>query len=474
LWRWLDSLRVKLFLGIAGVNVLVVLLAYLVHGWSVDQGLSAYRNGTDDARMAPLVERLARGYTEHGSWQWLVDDREAWHGLLSEQLGLPVGLDQGHDGGAEHGHRHEQNAGPWAEGRLMLLDENRTAKIGPQDRAGQALLIPISAQGRVVGYLGRPARRDVFESLGHAVSVQQGRQFAVVALGMLAAVLLNAALISGWFGRRLARVGAGAAAVAHGDYGVRLPAKGHDELDRLAGDFNHMAASLEAAQRARQTWIADIAHELRTPLAGLQAEIEALQDGVRQPSRERFDSLALQVQRLTRLVEDLRLLSLSDLGALDYRIEPLDLGELIDDFLRHPPVPCPGLRLELDLPTGLQVRADAVRLQQVLGNLLQNTLRYCDAPATLSVHLQREGAEVRLRWQDSPPGVPPEALPRLTERLYRVDDSRSRAGGGSGLGLAIVRAIVEGHGGRLAPSASVLGGLAWDIHLPLLDEGAHE
>jgi two-component system sensor histidine kinase BaeS len=472
-WRRLDSLRVKLFVGIAGVNALVVLLAYLVNGWSFNQGLSAYMQRAEESRLAPLVERLTREHGEHGNWTWLVNDHEAWHRLMREELGLPSSATPRRepDPSAE---RHHEGRGGGGEGKLMLLDANREAQIGPQEHVGDALLLPIPAQGPVLGYLARPARRELFESLEDAVAAQQGRQFAIVALGMLAAVLLNAALIARWLARRLALVSAGAAAVAQGNYEMRLSAQGHDELARLSDDFNRMAGSLQASQQARQRWIADIAHELRTPLAGLQAEIEALQDGVRQPTPERLDSLAQQVRRLTRLVEDLRLLSLSDLGALDYRTHPLDLGQLVESFMHHPPVPCGELQLRLDLGAGLRVQADAARLQQVLGNLLQNTLRYCDAPATLKVSLSREGREAHLRWEDSPPGVPPQDLSRLTERLYRADLSRSRASGGSGLGLAIVRAIVEGHGGRLSAGASTLGGLAWDIRLPLLDGDGHD
>jgi two-component system sensor histidine kinase BaeS len=484
-WRRLDSLRVKLFLGIAGVNVLVVVAAYLVHGWSFDQGLSTYLNRADEARMAPLVERLAQGHAEHGSWQWLVADHEAWHAVLRDELGLPVGGKDRRDrapnpagGDADDDGRkgeRESHGDSWTEGRLLLLDAHRQAQIGSQARADQALLLPIiTSQGHVVGYLGRTPRRELVASLEGAISAQQGRQFAVIAAGMLGAVLVNAAVISGWLGRRLVVLGAAAAAVAQGDYAVRLPHQGHDELARLADDFNRMASSLQAAQRARQRWIADIAHELRTPLAGLQAEIEALQDGVRQPTPERFESLAQQVHRLTRLVDDLRLLSLSDLGALELRAEVLDLGELVRNFFDHPPVPCVGLQVQLDLADGRQpgllVRADAVRLQQVLGNLLQNTLRYCDSPARLAVRVARQGRAVHLCWEDSAPGVSAADLPRLTERLFRVDDSRSRASGGSGLGLAIVRAMVEGHGGTLTPSASPLGGLAWDIALPGVGE----
>jgi two-component system sensor histidine kinase BaeS len=125
-----------------------------------------------------------------------------------------------------------------------------------------------------------------------------------------------------------------------------------------------------------------------------------------------------------------------------------------------------GLAVELELERGATVLADETRLAQVFGNLLQNTLRYTDAPGKVAVAVRREGERVVLDWQDSSPGVPEADLPRLTDRLYRVDASRSRAGGGSGLGLAIVKAIVEAHGGTLVARASRLGGLALEVALP--------
>ncbi|WP_382320437.1 ATP-binding protein [Hydrogenophaga sp. UC242_53] len=206
----------------------------------------------------------------------------------------------------------------------------------------------------------------------------------------------------------------------------------------------------------------------------MRAEIEALQDGIRQPDTANLDSLAQEVSRLTRLVEDLRLLSLSDLGALDYRFAPLDLGRFVGHHLSDA-AGLPGRRLQVrtELADGVEIRADGDRLDQVLNNLLQNTQRYSADPATLSVQVRRQDTEAQLTWEDTSPGVPPDALPRLTERLYRVDESRASASGGSGLGLAIAHAIIVGHGGRMQASASALGGLRWDIWLPLNTEAAH-
>lgn len=477
LWRRLDTLRVKLFLAIAGANVVLVMAAYLIHSWSFDQGLAEYLNRADEARLAPLVTQLADGHREHGDWAWVVDDRQRWQDLLRSVLGISRLARRGPEGEAPASAFAPAASAPVGERpppftidpRMLLFDAKRQVLIGSSDRAALAVLKPIVVDGATTGYLGYVPRTQMVASLEGVFLERQTRKFAAIALGLLAAVLLNAALIARWLSRRLEPLGSAAAAVAQGDYGVRLPVRGHDELAQLAGDFNHMATSLQAARQARQQWIADIAHELRTPLATLRAEIEALQDGVRQPNAANLGSLWQEVGRLTRLVEDLRLLSLSDLGALDHHIEPLDLGELVQEYLgdHHRPA---GLRLRAELPPGVRVRADGDRLTQVLSNLMQNTLRYTELPGTLEVRLQHDGDHARLVWEDSTPGVPPEALPHLTERLYRVEASRARASGGSGLGLAIVRAIVEGHGGRMAAAASPLGGLRWDLWLPLLDE----
>lgn len=484
-----DSLRVKLFLAIAGANVVLVMAAYLIYGWSFDRGLVEYLNKADETRLQPLVVRLANGYREHGHWDWIAVDRERWFELSREVLGsgrVPRRAgEQGQPPGAPPPVPNAPTAPPEAappgnppaltiDPRLLLLDANKRVVIGPEWRAEQAVLKPIAVDDKLVGYLGYVPRLQMVASLERVFQAQQTRTYAAIALGLFAAVLLNAALIAHWLSGRLRALGAGTTAIAQGDYEVRLKAQGHDELAQLADDFNRMAVSLQAARQARQQWIADIAHELRTPLATLRAEIEALQDGIRQPDAANLDSLAQEVTRLTRLVDDLRLLSLSDLGALDYRFAPLDLGRFVADYLHEATArPGPRLALSTELPEGLTVRADGDRLDQVLANLLQNTRRYTHDPAELNVRLAREGNEARLSWEDSAPGVPPEALPRLTDRLYRVDESRASASGGSGLGLAIARAIVEGHGGRMQASASALGGLHWDVWLPLHTETDH-
>jgi two-component system sensor histidine kinase BaeS len=320
-----------------------------------------------------------------------------------------------------------------------------------------------------VGYVGYVPRPEVLESIERLYLQRQHLTFGAIALGLLAAALLLGAGLSQWLSRKIHELARATDSLIQGNYDVRLKPSGHDELARLASDFNSLAQTLSAARQARRQWIADIAHELRTPLSILRGEIEALQDGVRPLDRNAVNSLASEAARLARLVEDLHTLSLSDLGALSYHKEPVDLSEIVAEALE--PLANKEFRLETDLQEGAMILGDGDRLAQVFGNLLQNTLRYTDAPGRLSVSVRKNRQKVVVDWADSSPGVPPDDLPRLTERLFRVEGSRSREAGGTGLGLAIARAIVEAHGGTLVAGASPLGGLRMALTFPGTSNG---
>ena len=258
--------------------------------------------------------------------------------------------------------------------------------------------------------------------------------------------------------------------LADGDYAARVIATGNDELGRLGHDVNALAEALERTEKTRRRWIADISHELRTPVSLLRGEIEEMQDGVRPLNQHTLGSLHGDTQRLARLVNDLYELSMTDLGALSYRKQTMDLSHALAqeldafrDQFRNAGL---NLSLERTIKTPALMEADEQRLSQLFRNLLHNSLRYTDRSGELRVTLAQEAGTLLIDFDDTAPGIPTDALPRLFERLYRVDGSRSRATGGAGLGLAIARNIVEAHGGSIEALPSALGGLRIRIRLP--------
>ncbi|MFN9506828.1 MAG: ATP-binding protein [Rubrivivax sp.] len=297
---------------------------------------------------------------------------------------------------------------------------------------------------------------------------------------VLTALLLTLLAVAGavWAGRRWLRpvrdVQQAARRVAQGEFDVRLEPHGNDELADLSRDINAMAASLQQLETSRRRWMAELSHEMRTPLAVLRGEVEALVDGVRPLTPAAMLSLQEEVARVTRLVEDFHQLALSDLRALPCSFAPVEPAALLREAVKRvaPRALAAGLRMSVDTDQAPpHAQWDTQRIGQLLSNLLENSLRYTDAPGSISVQLRAAGADrVALSVGDSAPGVPSADMPRLFEPLYRADASRSRRLGGSGLGLAICQAIVRSHGGSIEASASPLGGLRVVVTLPLHPE----
>ena len=231
-------------------------------------------------------------------------------------------------------------------------------------------------------------------------------------------------------------------------------------------------ADKERMEHSLRQWMSDTSHELRTPIAVLRAQIEALQDGIVPVDAQRLDLLHREVMGLSRLVDDLNTLARSDAGNLDYSPVPLwplnQLGELIQTFL----VPFERAGLEIDWTQaedgGPQILGDPAHLRQIFSNLLQNTLRYTDSGGLLKITWTSESGRLWLYFDDTAPAVPADALPRLFERFFRVEVSRSRERGGTGIGLAVTRGLVEAHGGTVEAEASPLGGLRVALALPLI------
>lgn len=307
---------------------------------------------------------------------------------------------------------------------------------------------------------------QVFASLmaTHGVSEESSQSMfrdsvvVVLIIATLVAVLVAiglAAIVAPRLARPLRDIGAAARRIADGHYESRIPRRGPEEIVSLADSFNQMAASLEEQERMRQEFIANAAHELRTPLTNLTGYLEALRDGVMEPDRATFESLLEEAGRLVRLARSLDQLAEGDAAAPPELVD-LDLASVIlsaVDLVR-PAMVAAGLVLAVDVPGSLPARGNADQLAQVLGNLLQNALRYTQPGGRVDVRARRRPADLLVSVSNTGEPIPATDLGRVFERFYRVEKSRDRAHGGAGIGLSIVKQLVEGHGGSVGADSS--------------------
>jgi signal transduction histidine kinase len=294
------------------------------------------------------------------------------------------------------------------------------------------------------------------DSADHARAMYDSSVMTVVIAAAVVAVLASlglALLLARMLARPLGEIGAAARRIADGDYAARVPREGPEELASLADSFNQMAASLEEQERMRRDFIANAAHELRTPLTNLQGYLEALRDGVLPPDPATFDSLREEVDRLTRLAASLDVLGGAGVDRGPAR--EVDVGATVraSADLVGPVLARRSISLTVDAPAGLLVHARADELTQVLANLLQNAVRYTPSGGEIRVTAARAEGGVTVTVANTGPGIPPDDLPRVWERFYRVEKSRDRARGGAGIGLAIVRQLVEDAGGRVGATS---------------------
>ena len=278
------------------------------------------------------------------------------------------------------------------------------------------------------------------------------RTLTVVGLGAGAAGVLLVLLFSRRVLRSIGNLTSAARRLGGGDLSSRVPVQGSDEIAELGHAFNNMADALEDSERQRRAMVSDVAHELRTPLANIQGHIEAMQDGLMQPNAENLDTVHQQTLHLNHLISDLRLLAETEARELSLSIAPTAIGEIVNDAVGsfRPYADSASIRISTEIAEGLPaVSVDRLRIQQVLGNLLNNAIRHTPPGGAVTVAVGHHDGGVRVQVADTGSGIPPDALPHVFDRLYRADPSRDRATGGSGLGLTIARQLVEAHSGTI-------------------------
>lgn len=475
-----------LFSRILLAQLIVVLLALVVvtviTRASLGRSFKGFLETQEPNVLQTLVPVFADLYETNGGWGFLQDNPENWHRIwhLTRRPPGPARVEgrrtmrerRPPESGGEYRMlrwMRPQERGIFRD-RLFLLDADQSWIGGAlMMSAKENVLESIEIDGKVVGWIG-------FAPLGSTLPPDAERflagQVRITAISF-AIALLGAVTLSFFLARKVSgpvrQLGGTVRALSRGLYESRAPVKSRDEMGILAEHVNQLAKTLEKNRTARQRWMADIAHELRTPVAVLKGEVEALADGVRQADDGMYHSLHEEVDQLASLVDDLQTLAMSDAGALSIEKETLDLSELVSscvDTYRER-METRGIRIDLHIANALTVPGDQRRLRQLLSNLLENSSRYVEEGGTVRVSVFRSSTAAELVLEDSGPGLESEQIQRLFERFYRVESSRSRSRGGSGLGLSICRNIAEAHGGNIRAGSSAMGGLKIQVLLPI-------
>ncbi len=466
----------KLFLAIFLAASLAVVSSALIMQWNLNRGFLRLINDMEKSGISRLAARLEKEYQPEAGWDSILRDPMTWRQIVDASFPeiKPPPPD-----GMHPPDRPENNASLPPDvlpphlahqfgRRLFLLDANKARLIGSDTVPADTEVTPLHHQDTVIGYLGlRP--RTTFDSLLHKGFLHEQRYaFVIIATVVLLLSAGLALLLATRLVRPLKNITEATHVLAHGDYSVRVPVESSDELGRLATDFNALALAMEHNEGTRRRWVADISHELRTPLTFLRSQVEAILDGVRQPSTESLKAIHNEIMRFTRLVDDLYQLSMSDVGAQTYRKNEVPVSEVIQQAVSiiSPEFSANNISVQYETADNCIVFGDEERLRQLFGNLLDNSLKYTDPGGKLRINVLKDGGSVIIDVQDSAPGVAEAVLEKLFERLYRVESSRSRATGGAGLGLAICRNIVEAHEGTITAKPSPLGGVWIQVGLP--------
>jgi two-component system OmpR family sensor kinase len=486
-------MRISLWLKLMGIFAVIILtgavVTFLVVNLTTATQFRRFVLSGDLIQAQNLSTFLADYYARRGSWQG-VDD------LFTSPMG-PAMMGHGMMGSGSMGPEMMQemfeamrSSGSLvdrvvlADARGIIIADSADALVGqqyPEQQLASGIGITVNEQqvgtvlvGSMIEPILNPLDQDFLRSVNLAVTL------SAVAVGMLALVL-GSVFFSNLTApvRDLTRA---AEAIATSDLSQRVPVRTRDEIGRLAQSFNAMVDSLERAEQLRRQMVADIAHELRTPLSLVQGSLEAILDGMYGLTMENVASVHEETLVLSRLVDDLQDLALAEAGQLHLEQEILDINDLVARSAERFRTQAAeqDVTLVTDLPSDLPgVVGDPQRLNQVLINLISNALRYTPAGGRVAVSAKAvkggmnqleasaQGQHLLISVADTGQGIPAEDLHYLFERFYRADKSRARASGGSGLGLAIARQIVEAHGGRIWAESQVSMGSAFRFTLPI-------
>ncbi|MBY8977941.1 HAMP domain-containing protein [Rhodobacteraceae bacterium NNCM2] len=464
--RLAPSLMHRLFAVIGVTALLVVLTMAALVSYGMREGFSLYLLRGEVRQLEPLAEALGQQYDlADPGWPELADDPDHWMHMISDYT-LP-------------GPRRFPPPPPGApppptaiDARLSLLNARGDLVAGEPISDGQSERLEIRSGDDVVGWLSLAEPRGARSDTDTFFLRDQFKNLIIAAAIALGISGIASYVLARQFLAPIRALAAGAQTLADGDYGARIPNDRRDELGQLIDHYNELARNLETAEIAERKWMSDTSHEFQTPLAVMLANTEAIQDGVREADERTLAAMREAVLRMARLVEDLRHLTRDrETGTPRNRHRQEDFAALIHEAVDAASVRFAeaGLTLTVEADTPCPIACERLRIRQLLDNLIENTLRYTDAPGLVELRLRTDIGNAVLTIEDSPPAPPPDAMAQLFDRFFRAESSRSRAYGGSGLGLSICKAVVEGHQGRISAEQSPLGGLKITVTLPRIE-----
>jgi signal transduction histidine kinase len=460
------SLRTRLTLSYMFVALLCILLVSALANGVLEGQFRRYVRETRESRNRQLAQLIGAQLHPGGAWD---EAGLAAVGLNALEQGVIVRVSD--PAGRTVWDAAEHNSGLCRQ-MIAHIAANMASRYPNWQGAYTEASYPLLADFREVGRMSVGTYGPFFlndEDLAFLNALN--RLLLWVTLAALALAVGVGLLMARGISGPLARVVSATEAIAAGNLRVRIPERTRvREIDRISASVNGLARALEAQEALRRRLTADVAHELRTPLATLQSHLEALIDGVWAPDRGRLAGLHEEILRIHRMVADLEHLARCENGARPLERRVTDLGELVRSVARRhePQFQARGVDLRVEADGGRPIRAavDADKVSQVLINLLSNALKFTPPGGAVEVRLQEAAGGVEMRVRDTGCGIRAEDLPLIFERFYRADPSRSRSTGGSGIGLTIAQAIVEAHGGTIRAASEPSRGSEFTVHLP--------
>ena len=449
------SIQTKLLIILLAFSILFVGAVAVAINYELNNRFESYVRSNFKARATQLVEAVASAYVTAGSFK-KINVREI---DLGNAMGVEIEVTNLRGQKVLTLSKHMMGTSSTA--IPMMHNMQHITGVEPAQ-----ITLPLSIDGRKIANV-----KIISMTEGGGLWRQQDIDFqkrlnnSILLVGLLLTVLaaIISFLLAKIFTRPVSALSLAASKISQGDFSARAHVGSSDEIGSLANLFNQMAQSLEQEQKERQNMLSDISHELRTPLAVMRSNIEALQDGLLEPSKQNLQSIHDEVLRLSNLINDLQTLALTDSASLTLSKIKLDVAEVIAESLKKMDMflKTKHIKVHFESESKVEIEADAEKLKQVIFNLLFNAYKFLDEDGNINIGIAAKKESVQIKINDNGSGIKAADLAHIFERFYSSDKS-----GGSGIGLAVVKKLIDAHNGTIDVESTPEKGTTFTIELP--------